>query len=75
MKKGEYNRMTLTVAEFKEAYKKKFEDMYAIQYKNGSPIEQFQALGTLLRSLYTDQWVNYNHEIMESQQKQVYYLN
>lgn len=54
MKKGEYNRMTLTVAEFKEAYKKKFEDMYAIQYKNGSPIEQFQALGTLLRSLYTD---------------------
>ena len=75
MKKGEYNRMTLTVAEFKEAYKKKFEDMYAIQYKNGSPIEQFQALGTLLRSLYTDQWVNYNHEMMESQQKQVYYFS
>ena len=67
--------MTLTVAEFKEAYKKKFEDMYAIQYKNGSPIEQFQALGTLLRSLYTDQWVNYNHEMMESQQKQVYYFS
>ncbi|MCW6661455.1 glycogen/starch/alpha-glucan phosphorylase [Aerococcaceae bacterium NML201209] len=67
--------MTLTVAEFKEAYKKKFEDMYAIQYKKGSAIEQFQALGNLLRSLYTDQWVKYNQETLDNKQKQVYYFS
>ncbi|MDO4432580.1 MAG: glycogen/starch/alpha-glucan phosphorylase [Aerococcaceae bacterium] len=67
--------MTLTIEAFKEAYKKKFEDMYAIQYKNGSSVEQFQALGQLLRSIYTEQWVNHSQKVLESQQKQVFYFS
>lgn len=67
--------MTLTVEQFKDAYKKKFEDMYAIQYKNGNPVEQFQALGQLLRSIYTDQWLKHNQTTLENKQKQVYYFS
>ena len=44
----------MKVDAFKDAYKKKFEDMFAVPYTSGSTTEQFQALGQLLRSIYTD---------------------
>ena len=48
----------MKVDAFKDAYKKKFEDMFAVPYTSGSTTEQFQALGQLLRSIYTDKWVH-----------------
>lgn len=60
---------------FKDAYKKKFEDMFAVPYTSGSTTEQFQALGQLLRSIYTDKWVHYNQEKLDSKQKQVFYFS
>ena len=60
---------------FKDAYKKKFEDMFAVPYTSGSTTEQFQALGQLLRSIYTDKWVHYNQVKLDSKQKQVFYFS
>lgn len=60
---------------FKDAYKKKFEDMFAVPYTSGSTTEQFQALGQLLRSIYTDKWVHYNQGKLDSKQKQVFYFS
>lgn len=65
----------MKVDAFKDAYKKKFEDMFAVPYTSGSTTEQFQALGQLLRSIYTDKWVHYNQEKLDSKQKQVFYFS
>ena len=65
----------MKVDAFKDAYKKKFEDMFAVPYTSGSTTEQFQALGQLLRSIYTDKWVHYNHGKLDSKQKQVFYFS
>ena len=59
----------MKVDAFKDAYKKKFEDMFAVPYTSGSTTEQFQALGQLLRSIYTDKWVHYNQGKLDSKQK------
>ena len=60
---------------FKDAYKKKFEDMFAVPYTSARTTEQFQALGQLLRSIYTDKWVHYNQGKLDSKQKQVFYFS
>ena len=65
----------MKVDAFKDAYKKKFEDMFAVPYTSGSTTEQSQALGQLLRSIYTDKWVHYNQEKLDSKQKQVFYFS
>ena len=65
----------MKVDAFKDAYKKKFEDMFAVPYTSGSTTEQFQALGQLLRSIYTDKWVHYNQGKLDSKQKQVFYFS
>lgn len=65
----------MKVDAFKNAYKKKFEDMFAVPYTSGSTTEQFQALGQLLRSIYTDKWVHYNQGKLDSKQKQVFYFS
>lgn len=65
----------MKVDAFKDAYKKKFEDMFAVPYTSGSTTEQFQALGQLLRSIYTDKWVHYNQVKLDSKQKQVFYFS
>lgn len=65
----------MKVDAFKDAYKKKFEDMFAVPYTSGSTTEQFQALGQLLRSIYTDKWVHYNQIKLDSKQKQVFYFS
>lgn len=66
---------TMVLETFKEDYKKRFEDMYAIQYHMGSTLEQFQVLGQVVRGYYTDYWIENNQEKIDKQDKQVYYFS
>ncbi len=43
--------------------------MFAVPYTSGSTTEQFQALGQLLRSIYTDKWVHYNQVKLDSRKR------
>ena len=46
----------MDVNQFKERYVKKFEEMYAFDYKEGSIREQFLTLGYLIKNMYAPEW-------------------
>lgn len=65
----------MEVNEFKEKYMKKFEEMYAFDYKEGSKREQFLALGYLIKNFYAADWRETVDRYKKSEQKQVYYFS
>jgi len=67
--------MEFNVLEFKKEYQKKFEELFAYGYADGSKVDQFIALGDLVRGLYVEDWkanVEYN---IDNKEKQVYYFS
>lgn len=67
--------MEFNVVEFKKEYQKKFEELFAYGYADGSKVDQFIALGDLVRGLYVEDWkanVEYN---IDNKEKQVYYFS
>lgn len=67
--------MVFDVQEFKKEYQKKFEELFAYGYENGSKIEQFIALGDLVRGLYSEDWIRTVADYNKQQKKQVYYFS
>jgi starch phosphorylase len=67
--------MAFDVQEFKKEYQKKFEELFAYGYENGSKIEQFIALGDLVRGLYSEDWIRTVADYNTQQEKQVYYFS
>ena len=67
--------MAFNVQEFKKEYTKKFEELFAYGYDEGSNTERFIALGDLVRGQYTDEWKHTVEEYIADQSKQVYYFS
>ena len=65
----------MDVNQFKERYVKKFEEMYAFDYKEGSEREQFLALGYLIKNMYALKWRQTSDTYLESKSKQVFYFS
>lgn len=65
----------MDVQQFKERFKKKFEEMYAFDYKEGSKRELFLALGYLVKNLYSSDWRATAQEYKEKEIKQVFYFS
>ncbi len=67
--------MAFNVEEFKKEYTKKFEELFAYGYEEGSNTERFIALGDLVRGHYTDEWKHTVEDYIANQSKQVYYFS
>ncbi|CZQ81252.1 carbohydrate phosphorylase [Trichococcus palustris] len=67
--------MAFNVQEFKKEYTKKFEELFAYGYDEGSTTERFIALGDLVRGLYTEEWKSTVEDYIADQSKQVYYFS
>lgn len=65
----------MDVAEFKDRYKKKFQERFAFNYENATKQEQFVALGHLVKDLYSSDWKETVDTYQENKQKQVYYFS
>ena len=49
-----------TVKQFKEDFIKKFEQMYAYDYKEGTEVELFTALGYVVKNYYMENCEKYS---------------
>lgn len=67
--------MDITVKQFQKDFQKVFEDIFAYDIKNGTPAAQYQALGQLIRSYYSDEWKDTRDEYFENKEKQVFYFS
>lgn len=67
--------MNLTANQFKKDFGQMFENLYAFDIKNSTPIQQYTALGNYLRILYSDDWNKTNKKYLGDQVKQVYYFS
>ena len=67
--------MNLTINQFKKDFGQIFENMYAFDIKNSTPIQQYTALGNYLRFSYSDDSNKTNKKYLEKKVKQVYYFS
>lgn len=65
----------LDIKKFQDDYKRIFEDIYAYDVKDGTASDQYQALGQLVRSYYSDEWRETMRTYREELEKQVYYFS
>lgn len=65
----------MDVSQFKDRYKKKFQERFAFNYENATKQEQFVALGHLVKDLYSSDWKETVDTYQENKQKQVYYFS
>lgn len=65
----------MDVSQFKDRYKKKFQERFAFNYENATKQEQFVALGHLVKDLYSSDWKETVDTYQENEQKQVYYFS
>ncbi len=56
--------MDLTINQFKEEFGQTFENIYAFDIKNSTPIQQYTALGNYLRFSYSDDWNKTNKKYL-----------
>ena len=57
----------ITVQQFKKDFVKKFEQMFAYDYKEGTEVELFTALGYVVKNYYMENW---KHTIEEYKDKE-----
>ncbi len=67
--------MNISKEKFKEDYKKTFTNMYTSTLEKGSSVQQFNALGTLLRTYVSEGWRNERERYISDSQKQVFYFS
>lgn len=65
----------MDVSQFKDRYKKKFQERFAFNYENATKQEQFVALGHLVKDLYSSDWKETVDTYQQNEQKQVYYFS
>lgn len=67
--------MILEKEDFKNDYESKFRECFGKNLEEGSDLEKFTALGTLIRNYLSAPWVKTNSYYLEKQKKQVYYFS
>lgn len=65
----------MQVKEFEKAYQKRFVDLYAYNYNEGSKVEQLAVLSDMVKSAINEKWVETNKRYQANQEKQVYYFS
>lgn len=65
----------ISVEKFKEDYIKKFEQLYAYSYKEGTQREKFSALGFLIKNYYMGDWKDTVDEYRDEKKKQMFYFS
>ena len=67
--------MPITIEIFKRDFEEKFLNMYAKELNEGTDLERYQALGSLVREYATKDWIKTNNEYRNLKHKQVYYFS
>ncbi|MBY0757436.1 glycogen/starch/alpha-glucan phosphorylase [Clostridium sardiniense] len=67
--------MPITTEIFKKDFEEKFSKMYAKELNEGSDLERYQALGTLVRDYATKDWIETNNKYKSLENKEVYYFS
>lgn len=67
--------MNLNKERFKSDYVKQFSNMYSYKLEEGTAEQQFNALGTLIRSYVSEYWIEKRANYLENKEKQVYYFS
>lgn len=67
--------MNISKEQFKDDYQKAFTNMYASSLERGSSIQQFTALGTLLRGYASEYWRDERERYIKDGQKQIFYFS
>ena len=65
----------ITVEQFKNDFKKKFEQMYAYNYEEGTQREKFSALGYVVKNYYMEDWKTTIDEYQDKKIKQMFYFS
>ncbi|KAA0543150.1 glycogen/starch/alpha-glucan phosphorylase [Bacillus sp. BGMRC 2118] len=61
--------------QFKHRYLQRLEVMYGKRFEDTTVMEQYHALGQLVREAISSRWIETNERYRTSKQKQVYYLS
>lgn len=56
-------------------YKEKFLELHGKELNEGTNIQKYQALGSLIRDYIVKEWINTNKKYSDTKSKQVYYLS
>ncbi|AQM60545.1 glycogen/starch/alpha-glucan phosphorylase [Clostridium baratii] len=67
--------MPITKETFKKDFEEKFINMYAKNLDEGSNLEKYEALGTLVREYATRNWIKTKNDYRNFKEKQVYYFS
>ncbi|MGL5353700.1 MAG: glycogen/starch/alpha-glucan phosphorylase [Clostridium sp.] len=67
--------MLVTKKKIIEDYKKKFLQLHGKELESGNKIQQYEALGELVRNYLTEDWINTNRKYSKLENKQVHYLS
>lgn len=67
--------MPITTEIFKKDFEEIFSKMYAKELNEGSDLERYQALGTLVREYTTKDWIETNNKYKSLENKEVYYFS
>ena len=65
----------MNVKEFEKAYRKRFLEVYAYDYTEGSTTEQLAILADMVKPLINEKWVATNSRYEKNKEKQVYYFS
>lgn len=65
----------VSIQQFKKDFVKEFEQLYAYSYDEGTPREQFLALGEVIRNYYMDNWKQTISDYKMNETKQIFYFS
>lgn len=65
----------VSIQQFKKDFVKEFEQLYAYSYDEGTPREQFLALGEVIRNYYMDNWKQTISDYKTNETKQIFYFS
>ncbi|APZ48513.1 glucan phosphorylase [Jeotgalibaca sp. PTS2502] len=65
----------VSIQQFKKDFVKEFDQLYAYSYDEGTPREQFLALGEVIRNYYMDNWKQTISDYKTNETKQIFYFS
>ena len=67
--------LSLNKETFKQEYENKFRELYAEEIEDGTNLQKYEALGSLIRDYVVKSWMNTNKRYNKTGEKQVYYFS
>ena len=67
--------LSLDKETFKKEYENKFSELYAEEVEDGTDLQKYEALGSLIRDYVVKSWMDTNKRYNKSGEKQVYYFS